>query len=523
MSPVLSVTIPAPTDGIVTEVGRDLMSPTQALWLENCSFQGGVLRRRPSISALRTGITGTYGTLLTYNKANGTQELLGAGQTSLKLYLLTIAAPALIPGTAFVEFNTPLSNVHVRTLAGGTLLFSADGVNRVGVYDGTNFNIAGFTIGGAADSTLEVVTNYKNRIFFSRKNTCELYYTPVATITGALTTYEIGFYFQRGGRILWIGTWTGNAGNGLDDYLICISDQGEALMFAGTDPAVAANWSMVGRFFLPKSLSHSNFSQKESDVLCMTLDGIYALSSVISLGQGETLRGISDPIRSLYKHLFLYNAAGPSRLTYIPTMQALSWPVYQSYTNPDTGESTFLNGQFIFNFINNSWSFYTWDTGKMDTTYPSSVNYSNTLFFMNQDIVAAKYDIQYFNNPTTSQTADYFDDISMTIQTPFNYLDDREHVKRFISASPYMSFKDNVSPYDVSAQCAITCNNKILGFSDQATALTNGTFTTSINGPNIAWLNCWGKNMSLIFKFPKTTALTGMSAINVIYEQGGYD
>lgn len=521
MSPVLSVTVPAPTDGIVTEVNRDLMSPTQALWLENCYFQGGVLRRRPAIlsTGYPTGLTNSFGTTFVYNRATGTQELLASGSAS-KLYKLSSGGAPALPGTASADVY--LSTVQVRTLAGGTLLFVADGVNRVGVYDGTNFNIAGFTIGGAADSTLEVVTNYKNRLFFARKNTCELYYTPVATITGALSTYEIGFYFQRGGRILWMGTWSGNAGNGLDDYLICISDRGEVLMFAGTDPAVAANWSMVGRFFLPKSTSHLNFVNKESDVLCLTVDGLYALSSVISLGQGESLVGLSDPIRGLYKQLIANNANNFARPTYVPELQSIYIPIYSTIYIYGAGDSPIYIGFLAINLINNSWALHTWSPSKMDSTLVCPVYYDKSLYFVNQDIIAAKYDVQYLDS-FLAFTSDYFDDIAMTIQTSFNYLDDREHVKRFISASPYLSLLGGVSSYDVSAQCAILCNNKTISQANLSTLLTDGAFTTSVDGPNIAWLNCWGKSLSLIFKFPKSTASTGVSAINIIYEQGGYD
>ncbi len=513
MAQILSTTIPAPTEGIVTDVALDVMSPGQALMLENCRFERGVLKRRPAIQSQITNC-GLFGTLFTYNKANGTEELLGnAGATTI--YRLTTVATA-IPGTGTALATEVLSTCHARTLAGGTLLFICDGISRVGVYDGTNFNNAGFTIGGAADAGLQVVTNYKNRLFFSKKNTCELYYTPTATITGALSTYEVGFYFQRGGRILWIGTWSGNAGSGLTDYLLVVSDQGEALIFEGTDPAVAVNWAMVGRFFLPKATSHSNFVQKDADILVLTQDGIYAMSSVISLGQGQALVGLTDPIRNFYKELYNSSGMAYQTLTYVSQLQSLFYPIYCTVSTIAPSPNTTLAGFLVLNLTNNSWSLYTWDLSLVDSTFYYPVNYDGTLYFVNQILTPTRYDLMYFENPTTSD-ADYFDDIKMVVQTPFNYLDDRQHIKRFISASPYLN-----SP-STQASCAIMCDNKGLTTTKFDDAITNGTFPTSDEEPNIAWLTAWGKSFSLYFLFSKTTASTSISAINVIYELGGYE
>jgi hypothetical protein len=99
---------------------------------------------------------------------------------------------------------------------------------------------------GVTSSDLINVASYKSRLWFVEKDSTKAWYLGVSSISGAATSLELGDKFRRGGKLLLIGAISRDAGNGAQDVICFVSSKGEIVIFQGSDPADANNWSQVG-------------------------------------------------------------------------------------------------------------------------------------------------------------------------------------------------------------------------------------------------------------------------------------
>ena len=74
-------------------------------------------------------------------------------------------------------------------------------------------------------------------------DTLSAWYLPVDSVGGAATEYDLSGIFRLGGYLLAGGTWTMDAGEGVDDYWIAVTSEGEVVVYQGTDPSSANTWT----------------------------------------------------------------------------------------------------------------------------------------------------------------------------------------------------------------------------------------------------------------------------------------
>jgi hypothetical protein len=73
-------------------------------------------------------------------------------------------------------------------------------------------------------------------------------------IAGTLQLIPLSGAASKGGKLLFGATWTIDAGDGLDDKCVFVTDQGEVLIFSGTNPSDANNWRQEGRYQVPEPM-----------------------------------------------------------------------------------------------------------------------------------------------------------------------------------------------------------------------------------------------------------------------------
>lgn len=122
--------------------------------------------------------------------------------------------------------------------------------------------------------------SFKNRLYFITDD-WQIAYSGVQSISGTLTAFDMGSYFKKGGKLLTIANWTQDAGNGADDLLVLISTEGEVLIYSGTSPE-ASDWNMIGSFSIPKPIGKRCWTQLGADLIIITQQGYFPLSSVLS-------------------------------------------------------------------------------------------------------------------------------------------------------------------------------------------------------------------------------------------------
>jgi len=134
-------------------------------------------------------------------------------------------------------------------------------------------------INGATPSTFAHVAVWKNRVFFTQKNTAKAWYLPVGQITGTVTAIDFGNRFPHGGTLVGVFSATLDGGSGIDDLLVAISSSGDVLVYQGTDPAVADAFANIGTWHVgavPKGRRIA--SEFGGDLLILSLAGIVPLS-----------------------------------------------------------------------------------------------------------------------------------------------------------------------------------------------------------------------------------------------------
>lgn len=166
------------------------------------------------------------------------------------------------------DFTDGAGNVHT---------IMANGTDTPQDFTSSLANV-GYTLTGF--NSLDCPLSFKNRLYFISGD-WQIAYSGVQSISGSLTAFDMGSYFKKGGKLLSIANWTQDAGNGADDLFVLISTEGEVLIYSGTSPE-ASDWSMVGSFAIPKPVGKRCWTQLGADLIIITQQGYFPLSSVLS-------------------------------------------------------------------------------------------------------------------------------------------------------------------------------------------------------------------------------------------------
>ena len=134
----------------------------------------------------------------------------------------------------------------------------------------------------ANGENLSYVWKYRNRLYFLEGGTMNAWYLNTNAIGGQLQLIPLGGTATKGGKLIFGATWSIDAGDGIDDKCVFMTDQGEALIYTGSDPSDAANWRQEGRYQIPAPMGPNAHSTLGGDLLIATVDGIVPLSAAIT-------------------------------------------------------------------------------------------------------------------------------------------------------------------------------------------------------------------------------------------------
>ena len=212
---------------------------------------------------------------------------------------LTTASPhGLITGNyVTVSGATPgdFNGGYVITVT-GTSTFTyvmattpANNATVVGTY-----TVLGIT--GIDSSTFVSVNLFKNRLYFTQKNTMKVWYLGVNAISGVANYLDFGGIARYGGFLQAMGTWTLDAGQGADDYAVFVTSMGEVIVYNGTDPTDAATWALKGVWQLGQVFSRRCFFKWSGDLLLLTQDGLVPLASALQSSRLDPRVNLTDKI-----------------------------------------------------------------------------------------------------------------------------------------------------------------------------------------------------------------------------------
>ena len=157
-----------------------------------------------------------------------------------------------------------------------------------------SYTVVGIT--GVDSSTFINVNLFKNRLWFTQKDTMKVWYLDVANIGGVATSIDFGGIARNGGYLQAMGTWTLDAGQGADDYAVFVTSMGEVMVYNGTDPTSPTTWALKGVWQLGQTFARKCFFKWSGDLLLLTQDGLVPLASALQSSRLDPRVNLTDKI-----------------------------------------------------------------------------------------------------------------------------------------------------------------------------------------------------------------------------------
>ncbi len=156
---------------------------------------------------------------------------------------------------------------------------------------------------GADTDDFSHIWLFKSRVFVVKKNSLIAYALPVDSIGGAVTTISLQGVFKLGGKLLFGATWSQDAGDGMDDFCVFVSDQGEIAVYQGTDPSSASAWYLSGVYAMARPIHKNAHMKAGGNLLIATRDGFVPISSAVQKDRAAmVLDAVSRPIQPTWQN-----------------------------------------------------------------------------------------------------------------------------------------------------------------------------------------------------------------------------
>jgi hypothetical protein len=350
----ISDSLPAPVGGWNTRDSIAAMPPEDAVKLDNFFPTTVDVEIRGGQADYATTITGTVETLATYTGLDGVEQFFAVTDTDC--YDISAA------GVASAETWTDQDDGKYQWLNMGDgtneWLLMFNGIDAPKYYDGSSWvEVTGATspalIGPTVNSLITACT-YHGRLYLVEKSNLSFWYLPAGVVGGTAVEFDLSPFASLGGYIEWMATWTFDAGDGLDDMIVFMTSEGQAIIYTGTDPASSSLWSRVGTYFLGKPLGRRSYVQYGGDILAITQDGIFPMSEGIRKATINDRVAVSDKIQPTFtKQAKAFGANFGWQAQPYPLKNAM---IFNIPLNVTTGQV-----QYVMNTITQAWSqFKSW-------------------------------------------------------------------------------------------------------------------------------------------------------------------
>ena len=348
--------------------------------------------------------TTTAATISTITKSGTTATL-----TTATAHGLVTGNRVTISGASSSEYN----GTYVITVTGSNtftyIMASAPALNATVV---GSYTVIGIT--GVNSNTFINVNLFKNRLYFTQKDTLSCWYLPVDSIGGAASPLYFGSIARNSGYLQAMGTWTLDAGQGADDYAVFVTSMGEVIVYNGTDPSSATTWALKGVWQLGQTFSRRCFFKWSGDLLLLTQDGLVPLASALQSSRLDPRVNLTDKIYfAVSQAATLYYAQFGWQINYFASenMLILNIPV------PNGME------QYVMHTITKSWARFTGIQG-----YCWEVSGNSDMHFGGNGYVGSFY----------TATSDDENNITATAQQAYSYFDNPGQLKRFTMVRPIL-------------------------------------------------------------------------------------
>jgi hypothetical protein len=182
---------------------------------------------------------------------------------------------------------------------------------------------------------IQNITIFKDFIFMSSTSSLNIYFlaTKYADILDPINsafwksvenlfsphfgnTFSLDGIIEKGGSIIKLANISKSGADTINTYLIAITDNGEIVLYDGTDPSdtTGAKWTVAGKFQIPPPLNKFCFVEMEGDLIVATKNGLLSLRRIIFGQASQITENLEYRLLSLFTQ---YMFSIPSFIQYI--------------------------------------------------------------------------------------------------------------------------------------------------------------------------------------------------------------
>lgn len=345
-----SASLPAPLGGWN---GRDAladMEPTDAVFMTNWIPATSDVQLRFGYRKWATGLGAQVETILAYSGGSTNKQFGVAGGSIYDTTAGGAVGAAVVTGLS----NSRLQYTNVAT-TGGQFIRTVNGADKSYLYNGTTWAQDGSgapaDITGVNSATLNNITLFKNRLWFTQNGTLSAWYLGTGAVGGAAVEFPLQGVAKMGGYLVAVGTWTIDAGQGVDDYLAFVTTKGEVIVYEGTDPSDISTFSLKGVWLLGAPVGFRCLSKLGGDMLLICQDGLVPFSQALQSSRVNPRVALTDKIQwPTSEAISSYGANFGWQTLYFPKNNLL-------FLNVPVGVGS--QQQFVMNTVTKSWCNFT--------------------------------------------------------------------------------------------------------------------------------------------------------------------
>jgi hypothetical protein len=274
--------IPAPMGGENKSLPRHLLPP---IYAESSNFipteKGLIVPRDAKGRATLPGWGDSWSTLIPFAASSSADAKLFGHATAI--YDLTphidstsasVSAGLLVSACASVPFNRYGWTEFNKSL----ILVGAPSASAVRYTTALDKFIPwSATASGDSIHNMWGINSFKNRIYAWPKDEPKFFYGSTDAVLGTLEPFSLGTVAPGSQNVSTFFGMTRDGGSGPDDFATFIMNDGKVVVYQGSDPGDANNWSLVGTYQIGKPFGRrcAVAAGAEHYVLCE--DDIYVL------------------------------------------------------------------------------------------------------------------------------------------------------------------------------------------------------------------------------------------------------
>jgi hypothetical protein len=294
---------------------------------------------------------------------------------------------------------------------------------------------------------------HKGRIWYCEAGTLKAWYLATGALGGAATAFDLSSVAQLGGYLMAMGTWTIDAGYGVDDLAVWITSNGEVIVYRGTDPSSASTWALVGVWRIGSPVGRRCMMKYKGDLLLITQDGVMPLSGALQSSRVNPRVALTDKIQfAMSEAVSVYGSHFGWQLIQFPKQNQL-------YLNVPVVEGN-SQQQYVMNMISGSWcNFTNWNANCW-------VLYNDNLYFGSNGFVAQAWSgnkdnasaimadglqaFNYFKTPGKNKRATMIRPVFLSNGVPSTYANVSVDYNLNDTTTPLSSTAQNTSAWDTA-------------------------------------------------------------------------